>query len=285
MEQDLHIALDQCEQHSVTRKHDTSLHLHCRMDLRPVRTYLHEEYDFQLVSKHSSLICFEQYGGLFSISNSRMSESAMSQSLGKSTDIFTTCPHNKRPLVAGYTLPQADFSTYDPSATQTKALHPSRSSTNHGRDRSRPTPSSESLWTEHRRRDSTDSIWSSHSGSSGASPPPMRTRPPSNPLQFQPLPHSQMSPALPISASGPRSGSQLPPGPLPNEYQSPFGVLIADADSHFSQYDTQGLMRTGSQSSFQINFEDGRNALTSARYECTYCGKRFTRPSSLRVSC
>ena len=195
-------------------------------------------------------------------------------------------------LIAGHALAPrlADYPNYDRSATPTNAYHLARSSPNLGREHSRPPPTSDPLWTEHRRRDSTDSIWSSHSGSSGASPPPMRARPPSNPLQFQPLPHGQMSPAFPISAGGPPLSGHFPPGSMPNEYQSPFGVLIADADSHsLSHSDPHrvALMRslkpTGSQGSFQINFEDGRNALTSARYECTYCGKRFTRPSSLRV--
>ena len=153
-------------------------------------------------------------------------------------------------------------------------------------DSDRPNLVSNVNWGGHKRKDSSDSLWSS--SSSGASSY-LYSPPASNALQFQPLPHSHL--ASPLS----RPLSAIPPDPYPavapsaNSYQSPFGVLIADSDATgLPPVDPQrmAILRTiratGSQSSFSVNFDD-RNALSSSRYECPYCAKRFSRPSSLKV--
>ncbi|KAL5507156.1 hypothetical protein ACEPAH_6612 [Sanghuangporus vaninii] len=152
-----------------------------------------------------------------------------------------------------------------------------------GGDSSRSSVPANAVWTEHRRRDSVDSVWSSHSSSSAASsqqrfiPPP-----PSNALQFQPLPQPQMT----SSRLGAYASAH---NPNQTDYQSPFGVLIADDSRGATSSDPQrtAIIRTlrasGIQGSFQINFDDPANAQSPPRYSCQYCGKGFARPSSLRI--
>lgn len=142
-------------------------------------------------------------------------------------------------------------------------------------------------WMDHRRRESTDSTWSQHSGASTDRDQSNPT-PPRNSLQFQPLPHAH-------STSYSRSGGGLASQSSPSsseEIQSPFGVLIADIEGPgVSATDPQRLaiLRTlrasGSQGPFSQSLNDpsGQNLFSSARYECSYCSKRFNRPSSLRV--
>ncbi|KAL5485085.1 hypothetical protein ACEPAI_7727 [Sanghuangporus weigelae] len=153
-----------------------------------------------------------------------------------------------------------------------------------GGDSSRSSVPANAIWTEHRRRDSMDSVWSSHSSSSATSSQQRSIPPPSsNALQFQPLPQPQMT-------SSRRGAYASAHNPNQADYQSPFGVLIADNDSHgatSSDPQRTAIIRTlrtsGIQGSFQINFDDQANAQTPPRYSCQYCGKGFARPSSLRI--
>ncbi|KAL5523901.1 hypothetical protein ACEPAG_8074 [Sanghuangporus baumii] len=152
-----------------------------------------------------------------------------------------------------------------------------------GSDSSRSSVPVNAIWTEHRRRDSMDSVWSSHSSSSAASQQRSIPPPSSNALQFQPLPQPQMT----SSRLGAYTSAH---NPNQADLQSPFGVLIADNDSRgatSSDPQRTAIIRTlrasGIQGSFQINFDDPANAQTPPRYLCQYCGKGFARPSSLRI--
>ncbi|OCB86865.1 hypothetical protein A7U60_g6038 [Sanghuangporus baumii] len=153
-----------------------------------------------------------------------------------------------------------------------------------GGDSSRSSVPANAVWTEHRRRDSMDSVWSSHSSSSAA-PSQQRFIPPSpsNALQFQPLPQPQTTSSRLGAYASAHNSNQA-------DYQSPFGVLIADNDSRgatSSDPQRTAIIRTlrasGIQGSFQINFDDPANAQSPPRYSCQYCGKGFARPSSLRI--
>lgn len=183
-----------------------------------------------------------------------------------------------------------------PALPATQSLHPSsgyrfngstdpgRYTTRSGGESSRSSGPTSSIWTEHRRRDSVDSAWSSHSSSSAASSQQhSRPPPPSNALQFQPLPQPQVSSSRAGAYTSARNPNQA-------GYHSPFGVLISDPDSRgVTSSDPQrtAIIRTlrasGMQGSFQINFDDSTNSQTPLRYSCQYCGKGFARPSSLRV--
>ena len=142
-------------------------------------------------------------------------------------------------------------------------------------------------WGHHRRRDSTESSWSSSHSSSGLSPQDQDFTKPGG-LQFQPLPASHLSSHF----ARPQAGS-LPQTPSPDQ-QSPFGVLIADVGTEGappSDPQRLAILRTlrasGSAITLSPAFEDFQNAragLATARYECPYCRKRFNRPSSLKVT-
>lgn len=141
-------------------------------------------------------------------------------------------------------------------------------------------------WGNHRRRDSTDSAWSSQSSSSETSSL-SQAYPTSGGLQFQPLPATHLSSQFARLQGG--SASQSPP---PD--QSPFGVLISDVGANGvppSDPQRLAILRTlrasGSAITLSPAFEDFQNAragLATARYECPYCRKRFNRPSSLKVT-
>lgn len=132
-------------------------------------------------------------------------------------------------------------------------------------------------WTDYRRRDSTDSAWSSHSSSSGTS---LQSRQASstNALQFQPLPNSQVPPS---------TNSHQGVAQAQTDYQSPFGVLIADVNPNGASDPQRAALfrslRSSGAQGFQINFDDGRSSQNN-RYICPVCNKGFSRPSSLRVS-
>ncbi|KAH8119244.1 hypothetical protein DFH11DRAFT_432048 [Phellopilus nigrolimitatus] len=142
----------------------------------------------------------------------------------------------------------------------------------------------------HRRRGSSDSAWSSHTSSSGSSSH-IHSSPPSNALQFQPLPHAHTNSPLARSPNNLSSRGHASTSSASAEYQSPFGVLIADVDPHgVPPADPQrmAILRTlgttgGLQGSFPLRNDDPKNLLQSARYECPYCPKRFNRPSSLKI--
>ena len=147
----------------------------------------------------------------------------------------------------------------------------------------KPTLVSNVDWSGHRRHDSSDSAWSSYSSSSSASSQALPS-PGSSTLQFQPLPHAHVNATRPSKNgnSGYSSNNVSP------NLHSPYGVLISDADQPGSlSADPQRLaiLRTlkadGPHGTFSL--EDPR-AASSSRYECSYCQKRFNRPSSLRVS-
>lgn len=147
----------------------------------------------------------------------------------------------------------------------------------------KPTLVSNVDWGGHRRHDSSDSAWSSYSSSSSASSQALPS-PGSSTLQFQPLPHAHVNATRPQknNNSGYSSNNVSP------NLHSPYGVLISDADQPGSlTADPQRLaiLRTlkadGPHGTFSL--EDPR-AASSSRYECSYCQKRFNRPSSLRVS-
>lgn len=147
----------------------------------------------------------------------------------------------------------------------------------------KPTLVSNVDWGGHRRHDSSDSAWSSHSSSSSASSHPVSS-PGNSTLQFQPLPHAHVNANRPSQKSIPAYPA---PSSTPPTYHSPYGVLIADVDQPGSlSADPQRLaiLRTlkaeGPHGTFSL--EDPR-AASSSRYECSYCQKRFNRPSSLRV--
>ncbi|EJD03127.1 uncharacterized protein FOMMEDRAFT_146805 [Fomitiporia mediterranea MF3/22] len=106
-----------------------------------------------------------------------------------------------------------------------------------------------------------------------------------NPVR--PLPHTQLGSSYPRT---PTQASAHPANAGPVDYQSPFGVLIADIDPRGappSDPQRTAIIRTlrasGVQGSFQINFDDSTNTHHQARYSCQYCGKGFARPSSLRI--
>lgn len=143
-------------------------------------------------------------------------------------------------------------------------------------------------WEAHKRRGSSDSALSSHSDSSGSSISAHSMQMP-NALQFQPLPHGHLRPTS-QHASHAQYGPYNPAPPPQADYHSPFGVLVADMDmSGVPPADPQRLaiLRTlrnaSSHDGYPRGYDDHRNPLPTARYECPYCAKRFTRPSSLKV--
>ncbi len=124
--------------------------------------------------------------------------------------------------------------------------------------------------------------WSSYSSSSSASSHALPS-PGSSTLQFQPLPHAHVNASRPHK----NSNSLYSSNTVSPDLHSPYGVLISDADQPGSlSADPQRLaiLRTlkadGPHGTFSL--EDPR-AASSSRYECSYCQKRFNRPSSLRV--
>lgn len=139
-----------------------------------------------------------------------------------------------------------------------------------------------------RRRDSTESSWSSSQSSYSMASPQLDTSPKSGGLQFQPLPASHLSSHFSRLQSN--SMPQTPSSGL----NSPFGVLIADPGvdgAPPSDPQRLAILRTlrasGSAITLSPAFEDFSNAragLTTARYECPYCSKRFNRPSSLKAN-
>lgn len=143
-------------------------------------------------------------------------------------------------------------------------------------------------WGQHRRRDSTESSWSSSQSSSREASPQVQAFPKSGGLQFQPLPASHLS-----SHFGRLQAGTSPQAPSPDG-QSPFGVLVADLGANGtppSDPQRLAILRTlrasGSSITLAPAFEDFQNAranLATARYECPYCRKRFNRPSSLKVT-
>ena len=152
-----------------------------------------------------------------------------------------------------------------------------------------PTLVSSVDWEAHKRRGSSESVMSSYSDSSGSSISAHSMQRP-NALQFQPLPHGHLNPNAPQHVSHPHYGAYNATPPPQSEYQSPFGVLIADMDmAGVPPADPQrmAILRTlrasVSQDGFSRGYDDHRSHLPAARYECPYCAKRFTRPSSLKV--
>ncbi|KAI5123668.1 hypothetical protein M0805_001697 [Coniferiporia weirii] len=190
-------------------------------------------------------------------------------------------------VATGRTQPPIDANNYRSNSSSLAYSRSYSDDPNRSHGPSRVSHISNTENERHRRRDSSDSTWSPHPNPSDASSHARtRTHAPaaSNALQFQPLPHSQMT------AHSSRSRNNASSSSAPVDYQSPFGVLIAEVDPLGPPpTDPQRLaiLRTlrasGQQGSFPVNFDDPRNPLHSARYECEYCGKRFTRPSSLKI--
>jgi len=171
----------------------------------------------------------------------------------------------------------ATSQSHHPSAVNDHRRPPYDSSYHH-----KPTLVSNVDWGGHRRKDSSDSTWSSYSSSSSASSHALPS-PGSSTLQFQPLPHAHVNASRPHK----NSNSLYSSNTVSPDLHSPYGVLISDADQPGSlSADPQRLaiLRTlkadGPHGTFSL--EDPR-AASSSRYECSYCQKRFNRPSSLRI--
>lgn len=158
---------------------------------------------------------------------------------------------------------------------------------------STPTLMSAVDWSHHLRRGSGDSSRSSQSSVYGpASYAPVSSS--SNALQFQPIPQGHFRSPFAQRPMSTISRQSMSPSP-PIDFQSPFGVLIADSNqASVPPADPQriailrGLRPSSSHASLSSSNDESmtepKKSFPSAKYECPYCSKRFNRPSSLKVS-